>query len=66
MLTSFANLQSRTRIKIHSLSGIWVFFGIVYLLSLYQIIEMKRIGLLGCGAIGTQIAIAIDTGMMLG
>ena len=25
---------------------------------------MKRIGLLGCGAIGTQIAIAIDTGMI--
>ena len=23
---------------------------------------MKRIGLLGCGSIGTQIAIAIDTG----
>ena len=25
---------------------------------------MKRIGLLGCGAIGTQIAIAIDTGII--
>jgi len=25
---------------------------------------MKRIGLLGCGAIGTQIAVAIDTGMI--
>ena len=25
---------------------------------------MKRIGLLGCGAIGTQIAIAIDTGVI--
>ena len=25
---------------------------------------MKRVGLLGCGAIGTQIAIAIDTGIV--
>ena len=25
---------------------------------------MKRIGLLGCGSIGTQIAIAIDTGII--
>ncbi len=25
---------------------------------------MKRIGLLGCGAIGTQIAIAIDIGII--
>jgi len=25
---------------------------------------LKRIGLLGCGAIGTQIAIAIDTGII--
>jgi len=27
-------------------------------------IRMKRIGLLGCGSIGTQIAIAIDTGII--
>ncbi|SVC00002.1 uncharacterized protein METZ01_LOCUS252856, partial [marine metagenome] len=25
-------------------------------------IDLKRIGLLGCGAIGTQIALAIDSG----
>jgi len=29
-----------------------------------QINELKRIGLLGCGAIGTQIAIAIDSGVI--
>ena len=27
---------------------------------------MKRIGLLGCGAIGTQIALAIDSGKIPG
>ena len=26
---------------------------------------MKKIGLLGCGAIGTQIALAIDSGKIL-
>ena len=34
----------------------------IYKISLKNI--MKRIGLLGCGSIGTQIAIAIDTGII--
>ena len=36
----------------------------IYKISLKNI--MKRIGLLGCGSIGTQIAIAIDTGIIPG
>ena len=35
-----------------------------FIYSLSEKIRMKRIGLLGCGSIGTQIAIAIDTGII--
>ena len=35
-----------------------------FIYSSSEKIRMKRIGLLGCGAIGTQIAIAIDTGII--
>ena len=35
-----------------------------FIYSSSQKIRMKRIGLLGCGSIGTQIAIAIDTGII--
>ena len=35
-----------------------------FIYSSNEKIRMKRIGLLGCGSIGTQIAIAIDTGII--
>jgi len=35
-----------------------------FIYSASEKIRMKRIGLLGCGSIGTQIAIAIDTGII--